>query len=83
MEDRFDPEAVDLAAVRRMLEQRCGPFVEGAVVGRTRFRDEVVGHLACSVLDAERIVDTMVGRRFLRRQTMEDGRIGWSTSTGD
>jgi len=80
MEDRFDPESVDLAALRSALEQKCGAFVEGEVVGRTRLRDEVIQELRCSVLDAERIVDTMVGRGFLRRQTAGDGRTGWSTS---
>lgn len=80
MENRLNPETVDLAAVRAVLEQRCGPFVDGEVVGRTRLRDEVVRHLACSVLDAERVVDTMVGRGFLRKVTTPDGRTGWATS---
>lgn len=80
MEGRFAPESVDLAALRGALEETCGAFVEGDVVGRTRLRDEVARRLACSVLDAERIVDTMVGRGFLRRQTAGDGRTGWSTS---
>lgn len=80
MEKQFDPETVDLAAVRAVLEERCGPFVEGEVVGRTRLRDEVVRHLACSALDAERVVDTMAGRGFLRKVTTPDGRPGWATS---
>lgn len=80
MQDRFDPESVDLAALRGSLETACGAFVEGEVVERTRLRDEVARQLACSVLEAERIVDTMVGRGFLRRQTTSDGRTGWATS---
>lgn len=80
MQNRFDPESVDLAALRAALETSCGAFVEGEVVGRTRLRDEVLLQLACSVLEAERVVDTMVGRGFLRRQTSRDGRTGWTTS---
>jgi len=80
MDTKFNPETVDLAALRALLEERCGPFVEGEVVGRTRLRDAVVGHLACSLLDAERLVDTMIGLGFLRKQTSADGRTGWATS---
>jgi len=82
MQDRFDPESVDLAALRSALEERCGAFVEGEVVGRTALRDEVARQVGCSVLDAERLVDTMVGRGFLRRQVTSDGRTGWATSKG-
>ncbi len=82
MQDRFDPESVDLAALRSALEARCGAFVEGEVVGRTALRDEVAQQVGCSVLDAERLVDTMVGRGFLRRQVTSDGRTGWATSKG-
>lgn len=80
MRTRFDPESVDLAALQSALERRCGTFVEGDVVGRTRLRNEVVDQLGCSVLDAERIVDTMIGRGFWRRQLTSDGQIGWTTS---
>jgi hypothetical protein len=79
MNARFDVESVDMDVLRAMLERACGPFVEGEVVGRTTFRDEVTRHLGCSSLEAERIVDTMVGRGFLRRETVPDGRVGWST----
>lgn len=79
MENRFDAESVDLAALRGVLEERCGAFIDGDVVARTKFRDEVLLHLECSMLDAERIVDTMVSRGFLRRRTTRDGRTGWST----
>lgn len=40
MDRRFDPENVDLSALRGVLEQSCGSFVEGEVVGRTLLRDE-------------------------------------------
>jgi hypothetical protein len=79
MTSRFEPESVDLAALRSVLEETCGAFVDGDVVGRTRLRDAVSLHLVCSELDAERIVDTMVGRGFLWRLTTRDGRSGWST----
>ena len=79
MEPRFSPEAIDLESVRRILEQSCGSFVEGEVVGRTRLRDEVARHTGCSALEAERIIDTMVGRRFLRKERTPEGRTGWST----
>jgi hypothetical protein len=79
---RFDPEDVDLAALRSLLEHRCGAFVEGEVVGRTQLRDAVAQHLGCSALDAELVVDTMVGRGFLRRHEGGDGRRGWSTAAG-
>lgn len=77
----FEPETVDLAALRAVLHARCGAFVEGAVVGRTRLRDEVIAQLGCSVLEAEQVVDTMISRDFLRRLTTADGRVGWSTSS--
>lgn len=80
MERSFDPEAIDLASLRAQLEQRCGAFVEGEVVGRTLLRDEVARHLDCSALEAERVVDTMVGRGFLRRLTLPNGMSGWSTA---
>lgn len=79
MEGRFEPESIDLDALRSSLHQRCGAYVEGEVVGRTRLRDEVVDELTCSMLEAERIVDTMISRGFLRKQTASDGRVGWST----
>ncbi|MFO0611881.1 MAG: hypothetical protein U0414_04785 [Polyangiaceae bacterium] len=83
MNARFDAESIDLEDLREMLDERCGPIVEGDIVGRTRLRDEVARHLACSVLEAERVVDTMVGRGFLRRAAVPDGRVGWSTRRAD
>jgi hypothetical protein len=79
MDPRFDPEAIDLASVRNALELGCGSFIEGEVVGRTRLRDEVARHTGSSLLDAERIVDTMIARGFLRKEHLPDGRTGWST----
>ncbi|MBK6520051.1 MAG: hypothetical protein IPM79_27975 [Polyangiaceae bacterium] len=76
--DRFDPESIDLAALAAHLERAVGIATAGAVVGRTRLRDEVVRHLGCSQLEGERLVDTMVGRGFLLRRTREDGMEYWT-----
>lgn len=76
--DRFDPESIDLAALAAHLERTVGTATAGAVVGRTRLRDEVVRHLGCSQLEGERLVDTMVGRGFLLRRTREDGMEYWT-----
>lgn len=76
----FDPESVDLAALAAHLNQFVGAATAGAVAGRTRLRDEVVRHLGCSQLEGERIVDTMVGRRFLLQKKEQDGREYWTTN---
>ena len=76
--DRFDPESIDLAALAAHLERAVGIATAGAVVGRTRLRDEVVRHLGCSQLEGERLVDTMVGRGFLLRGAREDGMEYWT-----
>jgi len=75
---RFDPEAIDLAALVRHLHALVGPAVEGAVVGRTRLRDEVARHLGCSMLDAENIIDTMIGRGFLVRSDGDEAPPHWT-----
>lgn len=63
----FDPEEIDLAVLaRELVAVLRESSLEGYVVGRTRLRDAVAGTLRCSQLDAERLVDTMVGRGFLR-----------------
>lgn len=63
----FDPEMIDLAALaRKLADVLRESSLEGAIVGRTLLRDAVAAQLRCSQLDAERLVDTMVGRGFLR-----------------
>lgn len=74
---RFDPEAVDLRVLAQKLASDLGSVVTGAVVGRTRLRDAVVRDLACSLLEAEQVVDTMVGRGFLRMEEPASGLIWW------
>ena len=78
MASRFDPETVDLAALTATLERRCGSFIAGPVVGRTLLRDQLVRELDCSELDAERLVDTLVGRGFVVRQESSTGQPGWA-----
>jgi hypothetical protein len=72
-----NPESVDLAALVVVLRRTCGSSVVGAVVGRTRLRDEVTRHLECSLLMAEAIVDTMIGRGFIRQRVHRDGWVYW------
>ena len=73
-----DPESVDLEALKSMLRRLCGTSVAGAVIGRTRLRDEVTRHLGCSLLMAEQIVDTMIDRGFIRQQVHPDGWVYWA-----
>ncbi len=74
----FDPEQTDLAQLAGQLRDRVGPLVAGAIVGRTRLRDAVVQLLGCSELQAEQLVDTMVGRGFLIKELQSDGRVAWA-----
>jgi hypothetical protein len=46
---------------------------EGFVVGRTRLRDAVAGHLSCSQAEAERLVESMVARGMLVFEREQDG----------
>ena len=71
------PESLDLARLAELLREGCGPTLMGEVVGRTRLRDELVRHLDCSQLEAETLVDTMIGRGFIRRGVDRVGLIEW------
>jgi hypothetical protein len=63
----FDVEQVDLAALATELRRTFqGSAVAGYVRGRTALRDAVVAQLACSEVEAEQLVETMIGRGFLR-----------------
>jgi hypothetical protein len=75
--ERFDPEQIDLAALASHLRAAIGPQAAGNIIGRTSLRDAVAEHLACSQLEAERIVDTMVGRGFLTLSRGDDGQECW------
>lgn len=59
-------EEIDLAVVTEELRRRLPDPLEGFVRGRTIARDAVATQLGCSELEAERLVDTMIGRGFLR-----------------
>ena len=73
----LDLESLDLAVLAAVLSSACRPPIEGAVVGRTRLRDEVARHLGCSQLEAELVVDTMIGRGFIRRREHPGQPIEW------
>ena len=63
----LDVEQLDLSLVAAALQRAFGDVPpSGYVRGRTSIRDAVVAHLGCSVAEAEQLVDTMVGRGFLR-----------------
>jgi hypothetical protein len=80
MTQSLDPEQIDLADLAALLRRTCGGSVLGAVVGRTRLRDEIVHHLGCSQLEGEMLVDTMIGRGFIRRHVHADGQVEWVIS---
>jgi predicted DNA-binding transcriptional regulator len=73
----LDPETIDLSQLAEALREASGATLIGAVVGRTRLRDEVVRHLGCSQLEGETLVDTMISRGFIRREVARDGQIEW------
>lgn len=77
---RFDPEEIDLAAVARELRATLGAPIEGAIVGRTVVRDAVAQQLQCSLLEAEQLVDTMIGRGFLIPTETSGGLTVWRFS---
>jgi hypothetical protein len=77
MSRQCDVENIDLAALTGVLKRAYGSSVAGAVVGRTRLRDEVTLHLGCSLLTGEAIIDTMIGRGFIRQEVHPDGWVYW------
>ena len=74
--EHFDPEAIDLEELTRDLREHCGHCIEDVVVGRTVLRDQVASSLQCSMLEAEQLVDTLIGRGFIRQGELSDGREG-------
>lgn len=77
----FDPEQIDLAVLTRALRSAFDAPIEGAIVGRTAVRDAVARELRCSQLQAEQLVDTMIGRGFLARHEAPDGMTVWRFSS--
>jgi hypothetical protein len=63
----FRPEDIDLAEVAASLQDQFrNQLPVGYIPGKTKIRDAVMSKLGCSALEAERIVDTMSMRGFLR-----------------
>lgn len=62
-----DIEAIDLAALAGALADAFGGQApEGYLRGRTALRDAVAAYAGCSDAMAEDLVETMIGRGFLR-----------------
>jgi hypothetical protein len=61
---RFDPESIDLAVLTRRVRAALPSPPRGPITGRTEIRDAVGTILGCSALEAEAIVETMIGRGF-------------------
>jgi hypothetical protein len=60
-------QSVDLAALAASLDRSFGGSLpEGYVRGRTALRDAVAAQLHCPDAMAEQVVETMIGRSFLR-----------------
>lgn len=75
----LDIESIDL---RALLHHLAGVFrgapPEGAVTGRTAFRDAVAAKLGCSQLQAEELVDSLVLRGNLRLISSPEGGELWT-----
>lgn len=72
----FNVEEIDLAELAAAVAQRCDAVaLEGFVVGKTLLRDAVLSILACSELEAEQLVDTLVARGYLRFEA-DPGALG-------
>lgn len=75
-----DIESIDLATLAADLSETFGgASPEGYLFGRTALRDAIAAHLGCSDTTAENIVETMIGRGFLRF----DGDPTQAASEGD
>ena len=75
---KLNVEAVDLGQLVDVVRSRAedGPLTD-AIVGRSILRDIVAEHLQCSMLEAEELVDTMIGRGFARLERDDAGRDVW------
>jgi hypothetical protein len=80
-------EDLDLQRITRSLRATFdGGELEGFADGRTAIRDAIVDRLRCSALEAEDLVETLIGRGFVRFEgdpahAGEDGR--WIFARGD
>jgi hypothetical protein len=80
---RFDVKiTIEDIDLRALLEYLAGVFSgappEGAIAGRTAFRDALVAKLACSQLEAEELVDSLVLRGFLRLTSSPEAGEFWT-----
>jgi hypothetical protein len=62
------PESIDLLTLSQRLRRSDAsmPKLEGYLEGKTMLRDRLLSLLACSELEAERLIDTLEARGFLR-----------------
>lgn len=77
----LDVEQVDLAELLSLLRAHHTELA-GELTGRSKMRDLVAGHLGCSLLEAEVLVDTLIARGFARLVRDPEGRVGWRPATG-
>jgi hypothetical protein len=77
---KLDVEEVDLAELLHVLRAR-KQELGGVLDGRSRMRDLVAGHLGCSLLEAEELVDTLIARGFAHVVHDPEGRDGWRLSS--
>jgi hypothetical protein len=83
MANVIDVESVDLVVLARQLRRANTGALLGEVVGRTVLRDRVVDLLACSELEAENLVETMISRGIIvrRRAERSDEVVEWHIRT--
>ncbi len=74
---KLDVETVDLGRIVDVVHHSPHAPLAGALVGRSLLRDIVADHLACSLLEAEEIVDTMISRGFAQLERDGEGREIW------
>ena len=66
-------EEIDLAALAAAVRARLGSPLEASYLrGRTSIRDAIVAHLACSVYQAEELVDTLELQGYVRFPHLPD-----------
>ena len=70
-------DPLDLARVTRQLRQQMGGELRSEYLrGKTDMRDAVIDILDCSALHAERVVDTLVARGFIRFRSHAANKAG-------
>ena len=72
-----DPETTDLAALTAHLRVRIGEVLAGELVGSSRLRTELVRHLRCSQLEAEKLIERLSAGRFIAKRQTRTGAYYW------